>query len=176
MRSLRVGHDWVPSLSLFLSCMQEETATHSNVLAWRIPGTGEPGGLPSMGSHKVGHDWGDLAAAESNNYSRPWFIFLNTSHILWKVGQNPYAIELRQICNTNYIPKRQVWFWRGTSAVTFGYIILPHAMLETFHLLTLSRFRLYFSPPWSVFWEAVYPVWEESFVPVFSYDPGNMEH
>ena len=38
-------------------------ATHSNVLAWRIPGTGEPGGLPSMGSHRVGHDWSDLAAA-----------------------------------------------------------------------------------------------------------------
>ena len=38
-------------------------AIHSSVLAWRIPGTGEPGGLPSMGSHKVGHDWSDLAAA-----------------------------------------------------------------------------------------------------------------
>ena len=35
-------------------------ATHSSVLAWRIPGTGEPGGLPSMGSHRVGHDWRDL--------------------------------------------------------------------------------------------------------------------
>ena len=38
-------------------------ATHSSVLAWRIPGTGEAGGLPSMGSHRVGHDWSDLAAA-----------------------------------------------------------------------------------------------------------------
>ena len=38
-------------------------ATHSSTLAWRIPGTGEPGGLPSMGSHRVGHDWSDLAAA-----------------------------------------------------------------------------------------------------------------
>ena len=36
-------------------------ATHSSVLAWRIPGTGEPGGLPSMGSHGVRHDWSDLA-------------------------------------------------------------------------------------------------------------------
>ena len=40
-----------------------EMATHSSVLAWRIPGTGKPGGLPSMGSHRVGHDWSDLAAA-----------------------------------------------------------------------------------------------------------------
>ena len=38
-------------------------ATHSSILAWRIPGTGEPGGLPSLGSHRVGHDWSDLAAA-----------------------------------------------------------------------------------------------------------------
>ena len=38
-------------------------ATHSSVLAWRIPGTAERGGLPSMGSHRVGHDWSDLAAA-----------------------------------------------------------------------------------------------------------------
>ena len=37
--------------------------THSSVLAWRIPGMVEPGGLPSMGSHRVRHDWGDLAAA-----------------------------------------------------------------------------------------------------------------
>ena len=41
---------------------EKEMATHSSVLAWRIPGTGEPGGLPSMGSHRVGHDWSDLAA------------------------------------------------------------------------------------------------------------------
>ena len=44
--------------------LEKEMATHSSVLAWRIPGTGEPAGLPSMGSHRVGHDWSDLAAAE----------------------------------------------------------------------------------------------------------------
>ena len=43
--------------------LEKEMATHSNVLAWRIPGTGEPGGLPSMGSHRVEHNWSDLAAA-----------------------------------------------------------------------------------------------------------------
>ena len=36
--------------------LEKEMATHSSVLAWRIPGTGKPGGLPSMGSHRVGHD------------------------------------------------------------------------------------------------------------------------
>ena len=46
--------------------LEKEMATHSSVLAWRIPGTGEPGGLPSVGSHRVGHDWSDLAAAACN--------------------------------------------------------------------------------------------------------------
>ena len=40
-----------------------KTTTHSSVLAWRIPGMREPGGRPSMGSHRVGHNWSDLAVA-----------------------------------------------------------------------------------------------------------------
>ena len=43
--------------------LEKAMATHSSVLAWRIPGTGEPDGLPSMGSHRVGHNRSDLAAA-----------------------------------------------------------------------------------------------------------------
>ena len=43
--------------------LEKEMATYSSVLAWRIPRTVEPGGLPSMGSHRVGHDWSDLAVA-----------------------------------------------------------------------------------------------------------------
>ena len=43
--------------------LKKEMATHSSILAWRIPGMGEPGGLPSMGSHRVGHDWSDFVAA-----------------------------------------------------------------------------------------------------------------
>ena len=49
--------------------LEKEMATHSSVLAWRIPGMAEPGGLPSMGSHRAGHDWSDLAAAEAAVYS-----------------------------------------------------------------------------------------------------------
>ena len=45
--------------------LEKEMATHSSVLAWRIPGMGEPGGRPSMGSHRVGHHWSDLAVAEA---------------------------------------------------------------------------------------------------------------
>jgi len=45
-----------------LLCIGEGNGSHSSVLAWRIPGTGEPGWLPSMGSPRVGHDWSDLAS------------------------------------------------------------------------------------------------------------------
>ena len=51
------------TFTFYFHALEKEMATHSSVLAWRIPGTGEPGGPPSMGSHRVGHDWSDLAAA-----------------------------------------------------------------------------------------------------------------
>ena len=54
MGSLRVGHD--VTFAFHFHVMEKEMATHSSVLAWRIPGTGQPGGLPSMGSHRVRHD------------------------------------------------------------------------------------------------------------------------
>ena len=44
------------TFSFHFHALEKERATHSSVLAWRIPGTGEPGGLPSTGSHRVGHD------------------------------------------------------------------------------------------------------------------------
>ena len=56
--------------------LEKEMATHSSVLAWRIPGTGKPDGLPSMGSHRVGHDWSDLAAAAAQVLGCCVFIFI----------------------------------------------------------------------------------------------------
>ena len=47
--------------------LEKEMATHSSVLAWRIPEMGEPGGLTSMGSHRVGHDRSDLAVAAAKD-------------------------------------------------------------------------------------------------------------
>ena len=49
--------------------LEKAMATHSSVLAWRIPGTGEPGGLPSMGSHRVGHDWSDSSSSSMKGYN-----------------------------------------------------------------------------------------------------------
>ena len=57
--------DTTEQLHFHFHALEKEMATHSTVFAWRIPGTGEPGGLPSMGSHRVGHDWSDLAAFSS---------------------------------------------------------------------------------------------------------------
>ena len=69
--------------------LEKEMATHSSVLAWRIPGMGEPGGLPSLGSHRIGHDWSDLAAAAAAchhvkpvakiNFEMNWSLFWNSS-------------------------------------------------------------------------------------------------
>ena len=62
-----VARSWIRlsdfTLFFHFPALEKEMATHSSVLDWRIPGTGEPGGLPSMGSHRVRHDWSDLAAA-----------------------------------------------------------------------------------------------------------------
>ena len=51
------------TFSFHFYALEKKTAIHSSILAWRISGMGEPGGLPSMGSHRVGHDRSDLAAA-----------------------------------------------------------------------------------------------------------------
>ena len=52
-----MGWEQNGELDILTCCsLEKEMATHSSVLAWRIPGTGEPGGLPSMGSHRVGYD------------------------------------------------------------------------------------------------------------------------
>ena len=59
------GSDTTEWLHFHFHALEKEMATHSSVFAWRIPGTGEPGGLLSMGSSRVGHDWSDAAAAAS---------------------------------------------------------------------------------------------------------------
>ena len=81
-------------------------ATHPSVLAWRIPGTGGPGGLLSMGSHRVGHDWSDLAVAVVSNYSikqplRTYYM----SEMYWLVFE-----KVKKICFKEYITHRgQGW-------------------------------------------------------------------
>ena len=59
-------------------------ATHSSVHAWRIPGTAEPGGLPSMGSHRVRNDRSDLGAAAAAKYSQEKEMATHSSTLAWK--------------------------------------------------------------------------------------------
>ena len=66
-------------------------ATHSSVLAWRVPGMWEPSGLPSMGSHRVGHDGSDLAAAAAARYMpSSWIVGSRGSSVL-VFEKSPYC-------------------------------------------------------------------------------------
>ena len=71
------------TFTFHLHALQKEMATHSSILAWRIPGVEAPGGLPSMGSHRTGHDWSDLAAVAGGSVSK------NSTCILWHLGLIP---------------------------------------------------------------------------------------
>ena len=102
--------------------LDKEMAVLSSVLAWRVPGMGEPGGLPSVGSHRVGHDWSDLAASSygwfklqilfwgcSTNFSS---VFLSLVGLLAVCPQNIQfrgSPEVEQCLNTNYMA-HSLWF------------------------------------------------------------------
>ena len=75
-------------------------ATHSSVLALRIPGTGKPDALPSVGSHRVGHDWSDLAAAAaaSRSSSIPWRILWQNNTIVTKSDLLKTCVLIRFSC------------------------------------------------------------------------------
>ena len=70
------------TFSFHFHALEKEMATHSSVLAWRIPGTGEPGGLPSMGSHRIGHDWSDLAQHTLWRKDSAMLVFIQQQHSL----------------------------------------------------------------------------------------------
>ena len=79
----RYSRTWLSdfTFTFHFHALEKEMATHSSVLAWRIPGMGEPDGLPSMGSHRVGHDWSDLAAAAAA--AMPFYIWMTC--VLWLI-------------------------------------------------------------------------------------------
>ena len=93
------------SFTFHFHALEKEMKTHSSVFAWRIPGTGEPGGLPSMGSHRVGHDWSDAAAAAAasqillkssdGNVSVLWFhgLIILGFKISWRYNSYPAHVQ-----------------------------------------------------------------------------------
>ena len=110
--------------------LEREMAAHSSVLAWRIPGTGEPGGLPSMGSHRVGHDWSDLAAAAGELLVVDWLLVLTCRDLLCD--------------NHNVTPKVCCWFSSFLLAVlcrrqsSAGSLFLYHFNKATCNYLLIS--------------------------------------
>ena len=123
--------------------LEKEMATHSSVLAWRIPVTGEPGGLPSMGSHRVGHDWSDLAAAAAAALIKPIFqkerlrldaTFLGLPTMSWicshiwnlmtskTVSALCLTQSLRDLCSyisENWFDIDQIWLTLGSPCSSF---------------------------------------------------------
>ena len=79
--------------------LEKEMATHSNILAWRIPGTGEHGGLLSMGLHRVGHDWSNLAAAADLDY-----LLIYMVRVFWRVLYSVFILYLFFYCNVVISP------------------------------------------------------------------------
>ena len=104
MGSLRVGHDWVSWLTFHFPALEKEMATPSSVLAWRIPGMEEPGGLLSMGLQRVRHDWSNLAAAAvfhwktipQISYTSFWWTYISKflqlqTMLLWTFSMSPHV-------------------------------------------------------------------------------------
>ena len=85
--------------------LEKEMATHSSVFAWRIPGTGEPGGLPSMGLHRVGLNWSDLAAA----------VAVYNTILIWKYISEPGKREKEGLILWSEISSFGVERWIGRS-------------------------------------------------------------
>ena len=108
--------------------LEKEMATHSSVLAWRIPGTGEPGGLPSMGSHRVGHDWSNLAAAACRVHLK----LLLFCH--WVMSDSLWASELQHtrlpchplppgVCSNSCPFSRRCYLTISSFAIPFSFCL-----------------------------------------------------
>ena len=139
--------------------LEKEMATHSSVLAWRIPGTGEPGGLPSMRSHRVGHDWSDAAAAAaaaaatttaisyvkivfayfSKNFTCIWKDCVETLNVSWEqnkehsVNSNAWDLHLFLNCPKEF----GMTLWRYNSMGYYGYNFI--SLKRTLTLTQWSR-------------------------------------
>ena len=94
--------------------LEKEMATHSSVLAWRIPGTGEPGGPPSMGSHRVGYDWSDLAAAACICITDSLCCTSETNTTLW-INCSPIKIKNLSVAPYNLQNTQTPWHKSHTS-------------------------------------------------------------
>ena len=142
MGSLGVGHDWATSLSLFtfhFHALEKEMATQSSVLAWRIPGTAEPHGLPSMGSHRVRHNWSDLAAAAARIsllLMSPHSHFPSTNRTLLLSYKSPlflavFGTEPSSIRRTQWLPTPVLLPGKSHERRSLVYFWTPQTQLDS---------------------------------------------
>ena len=95
------------TLTFHFPALEKAMATHSSVLAWRIPGMGEPGGQPSMGSHRVGHDWSDLAAAAGGVR---WGSSENSVRLYFYLSSQGYGFSSGHVgCESWTLKKAERW-------------------------------------------------------------------
>ena len=102
------------TFTFHFQALEKEMATHSSVLTWRIPRTGEPGWLPSMGSHRVGQDWNDLAAAAAVQFSLSrilqTLIFLKMYYVVHQIFRD--LLSVCQLCIMKaYTHIFNLWTW-----------------------------------------------------------------
>ena len=116
VHGVRKSWTWLSdfTFTFHFHALEKELATHSNALAWRIPGMGEPGGLPSMRSHRVRHDWSDLAA--SNKYMMEYYsaIKKNTFESLlmrWMKLEPIIVSEISQKEKHQYSTLTYIYIW-----------------------------------------------------------------
>ena len=123
-------------------------ATHSNVLAWRIPGMAEPGGLPSVGSHRVGHDWSDLAVAAAI------FCCLSVPHLYpflcrWTFRLSPCLDYCEVVVNSAAVDF-------GVSYIFLNYFCLDRCPGVGLPVRMIALFSVFWGPlycsPWWLHW------------------------
>ena len=99
-------------LHFHFHALEKEMATHSSILAWRIPGIEEPSELPSMGSHRVGHDWSDLAAAAAAAAVKEWGDSVVDSIPMW-LSDKESACQCRRHRRHGFYPWVEKVPWVG---------------------------------------------------------------
>ena len=107
--------------------LEKEMTTHSSVLAWRVPGTREPGGLPSLGSHRVGHYWNDLAAGAA---AAAAILGIKMSkRFVW----SKWTTQIFTSCTEQTFS--QTWFISPFSSQSIAFVMPNKHTLLTFHSL-----------------------------------------
>ena len=147
-----VTRSWIQlsdfTFTFHFHAFEKKMATQSNVLAWRIPGTGEPGGLPSMRSHRVWHDWSNLAAAAAvpcSGLSR-WPSGKGSAYKdgdkmrVWSLGRED-PLEEGMVTHSSILAWRLPWTEEPDGLQSMGSWIVGHDWATSLSLFTFMYWR-----------------------------------